>query len=226
MNLLWLAALARDVGPTVGFRPGDPLPVLGDTARLDRGLQAAAGELAASATRSDARLTPSATRLALARAGYPGDARFYLARAQGETPPAVLLEALPRGAPIDVGWAFRDGDGIRTWVLGWAPHRVSMDPVVRDVELGRGFYLRIDGARDPRLLVADPVGHVRELDAASGTARWVSGFESPGEHRVEVIDGDRVELLFSVFVGADLPAATPLPGEAPRPDSVGSLPAL
>jgi uncharacterized protein YkwD len=209
----------------VRFRPAETLPVLGPDARVDRGLRAAAEELAAGATREDARLEPVAVRVALARAGYPGDARFVRVIGPKELPDA-LLAPIPRGAPVDVGWAWRDlPDGRRWWVLGWAPRAVTMDPVPRDLPLDGAFALRAEGVVDGRLLVASPDGDVSESALGNRQARWVARFHEPGEHRVEVIDGDRVALLFSVFVEAAPPAPPTLPGPAtPLPvasESVG-----
>jgi hypothetical protein len=216
----------RTPAPQVAFRPGDMLPTLGPDARVDRGLRAAAEELAAAATSAEARLTPTATRLALARAGYPGDAHFVAVRDAGATPPAALLEALPRGEPVDVGWASRDlPNGGRFWVVGWATRGVSLDPIPRDLVPGQGVALRVDGAARPRLLVGRPNGTVDELDLTSGVARWAR-FDAVGEHRVEVVDADRVALLFSVFVGGAPPVQEPLPGAAPPPDPVADVPLL
>lgn len=224
MFVALLAACALHPAPraeaapvTVALRPGDPLPALGPEARVDRGLQAAAQELASEATQPSARLAPGAVRVALGRAGYPGDAHFLQALG-GESPPADLLAAIPRGEPVDVGWAWRDVGGARWWVLGWAPRRVTMDPIPRDQRLDGGFALRVDGARAPRLLVGQPEGGVDELSLTSGLARWVSGFHVPGEYRIEVVDGDAVALLFSVYVDATPPVPSPLPGPAPIAD--------
>jgi hypothetical protein len=208
---------AGDVGPParVMFRPGDPLPALGAEARVDRGLRAAAEELAAAATRPDARLTPTATRLALARAGYPGDARFVRVVAPGDALPDALLAGLPRGEAVDVGWAWRDQpDGTRFWVLGWARRVVEMDPLARDLPLDGAQSLRVDGVRDPRLLLGRPDGTVDELSIRDGAARWIDRFPFPGEYRVEVVDGDRVALLFSLFVDGPPPPVPSLPGLA------------
>lgn len=203
----------------VRYRPADPLPVLGPDARIDAGLRAAAEELAASATRPDARLTPTATRLALGRAGYPGDARFVRAIA-GAEPPAALLDSLPRGEPIDVGWAWRElPDGSRWWVVGWAPRRAKVDPIRRDLPLDGAFPLRVDGVVEPRLFVGEPEGGVREVSLTPGVSRWLDVFHVPGEYRLEVLAGDRVELLFSVYVDSPVPAAAPLPGPALVPDA-------
>ncbi|MFZ5482441.1 MAG: hypothetical protein ACOZNI_37105 [Myxococcota bacterium] len=202
----------------VAYRPGDPLANLGPDARVDRGLRAAAEELAASATRPDARLTPSATRLALARAGYPGDARFVRVVSPGTALPAALLDGLPRGGPLDLGWAWRDQpDGTRLWVLGWARRPLAMDPIRRDLPLDGATSLRVDGAAEPRLLLGRPDGTVDELSIRDGQARWIDRFPFPGEYRVEVLDGDRVALLFSLFVDGPPPPPSPLPGPAERP---------
>ncbi len=222
------AAPARKAAPVakVSLRPGDPLPALGPEARVDRGLRAAAEELAAGATTPDARLTPTATRLALARAGYPGDAHFLAARDAGDAPPAALLAALPRGEPVDVGWAMRDdGAGGRLWVVGWAARRITLDPVPRDLAPGDGVGLRVDGAAHPRLLLGRPDGSVDELAVTDGVARWAR-FDAVGEHRVEVVDGDRVELLFSLFVGGPPPPPAPLPGPVAASDLGADVPLL
>jgi hypothetical protein len=219
--------------PRVRQLAGEALPTLGPDARVDRGLRAAAQELASLVTRPDARLTPSAVRLALGRAGYPGDARFV--RVVGGTDvPRELLDAMPRGVPLDAGWAWRDlPDGRRWWVLGWAPRPATLDPVPRDLPLDGAFALRVDGVADPRVLVSTPAGRVEERDLQAGVARWLDVFREPGEHRVEVVDGARVALLFSVWVDGSPPPPTPLPGpavpEAPadaEPWLLGELQAL
>lgn len=228
MLLLWIACAGTPNAPAstraepamVALRPAEALPTLGPDARVDRGLRAAAEELAAMATTPGARLTPSATRIALARAGYPGDARFLRAIGAAQ-PPADLLAALPHGAAIDVGWAWRDlPDGTRWWVVGWAPRRVGMDPMPRDVTLDGGVPLRVDGAADPRLLLTSPGGAVREVSFAAATSRWLDRFSEPGEYRVEVIDADQVDLLFSLFVETPVPPPVALPGPvtAERPE--------
>jgi hypothetical protein len=192
---------------------------------VDRGLTAAAEELVAGATRPDARLTPAAVRIALARAGYPGDARFLTASGGAQPPPELMAE-VPSGTPVDIGWAWRDRPGgERWWILGWAPRLVSMDPVSRDIALDQGFSFRVDGARDPRLFVGQPDGAVTEVSLADGIARWLDVFHVPGEYRLEVVDGDRVALLFSVFADIPVPAPVTLPGPAPAVD-VGSATAL
>ncbi len=222
-SLLPLLACAK-VGPSVPpprtpaaqvrFRPADALPTLGADARIDRGLRAAAEELAAGALTPEARLAPGPVRIALARAGYPGDARFVRVVGDRELPEA-LLAGLPRNIPLDLGWAWRDlPDGRRWWVLGWAPRPVQMDPVPRNLPLDGAFALRVAGLKQGRLLVASPHGTVSELGITDARARWVARFTEPGEHRVEVVDGDRVALLFSVFVEQEAPAPRSLPGPA------------
>jgi hypothetical protein len=101
-----------------------------------------------------------------------------------------------------------------------------MDPVPRDIAVGEGVSVRVDGAEEPRLLVGHPSGAVAELGMKDGVGRWIDRFDTPGEHRVEVIDGDRVELLFSIFVGAPPPAPEPLPGPVAPADPVADLPLL
>lgn len=197
------------------WRPGPPLPTLGPEARQDRGLTAAAEALAAAATSPDARLTVTAVRGALAAGRYPGAARFVRVLGGKELPPS-LLDGVPRGEPVDVGWAWRDfADGRRWWVLGWSPRRVEPDPVPARVEPGGGVGVRVDGPKASRLFVVAPSGSWRALSLKSGETRWVSDLQEPGEHRFEVVDGDRVELLFGVFVGQEPPTVAPLPTVTP-----------
>jgi len=194
-------------------RSGDALPALGASAQVDRGLRDAAERLAAAATSAEARLTEGAVRTALDLAGYPGAARFVKVIAGTELP-AGLLDNVPRGEPIDVGWAWRDfGDGRRWWVLGWAPRRVTLDPVPRDLVPGGGVGVRVTGAPSARMFVASPRGVVTEYDLAQGTTRWVGGLDEPGDWRFEVVDHDRVELAWTHYVGASPPALTALPVE-------------
>lgn len=207
---------------TIRFRPGELLPNLGPEARIDVGLRAACEDLAAAATTIDARLTPGAVRLAAERAGYPGVARFI--RFVGDSSlPTELLAVIPLDEPVDVGWSWRDfPDGRRWWVLGWAPRRMLLDPVPATVAVGGGVGIRVEGGISPRLFVQGPSGPVRELDVNAGSTRWVGGMDESGLWRLEVVDGDRVELIFSVFVGGTFPKIVSLPAPVPADDPVAS----
>ena len=183
----------------------------------DAGLRAAAEELIAGATRVGARLTPGAMRVALGRSGYPRDARFLRAHSPDATIPQALLEAIPDQVGVDIGWASRpDAAGGATWIVGWAPRIGTLDPIPRDIALDQGLPLRTDGLVDPRLFIGSPDGRAQELAMTDGTARWLDVFHVPGEYRVEVVEGDRVAYLFSLFVDAAPLAASPLPGPAER----------
>lgn len=223
MTLLLALACARinaggpsdSAPPLVAQRPGDALPALGPDARIDLGLRAAAEDLASVATTAEARLTPAAVRLALARSGYPGDAQFVRFVGGVSLPPEVLAE-IPHGEAVDVGWAFRDfADGRRWWALGWARRKGTMDPMARDLPQGRGVGVRVDGLQEPLLFVGTPDGNVSELTMTSGTTRWLGSLDATGEYRVEVVERDRVVYLFSLFVGASAPSLTPLPTPVP-----------
>lgn len=198
--------------PMVTLRAED-LAGLPPHLHADAGLRAAAEELVAGATRPDARLTPEAMRVALARAGYPRDAHVLRAHTARPGVPQELLDAVPHGADLDIGWASRpDGVGGATWILAWAPRIGTIDPIPRDLPLDRGLPLRVDGLTAPRLLIGAPDGSARELSVLDGTARWIDGLHIPGEYRIEVLERDQVAFLFSLFVDAPVPDAAPLPG--------------
>lgn len=210
---------AEATGPAmVEYRPGDPLPTLGPQARIDRGLRAAAEELAAGATSPDARPSPKAVRGALARAGYPGEAQFVRVRG-GADLPKEILDILPRDRPVDVGWAWRDfADGTRWWVVGWATRYVELDPLPRDPVPGRAFPMRVDGPAGLRLLIGRPDGKVQELSFDANETRWLKLEGGQGEYRVEVVGNDKVALLFSLFYGVQPEPAGTLPGPVPIQD--------
>ncbi len=217
MILLLLACVhapapLHERAPAVRLRP-EAVDGLPSNLHVDAGLRAAAEELVGDSTRQDARLAPTSVRVALGRAGYPRDAHFLHARTGDSAIPRSLLDAIPASVQVDLGWASRlDADGGYAWVVGWAPQAGEMDPVPRDIALDQGFPLRVDGIADPRLFVGSPEGRAQELSLASGEARWVDVFHVPGEYRVEVVDGDRVAFLYSVFVDAPVPPPQPLPG--------------
>lgn len=219
--ILWMLACAH-VGPVEPERPAEvrlrpeEMPGLAANLHLDAGLRAAAEELVSDSTREDARLVPSAVRLALGRAGYPRDAHFLHARSADTAIPRSLLDAIPASVPVELGWASRPArDGGYIWVVGWAPTAGTIDPLPRDVTLDRGLPLRVDGIADARLFVGSPDGRAQELSITSGQTRWVDVFHVPGEYRLEVVDGDRVAFLFSVYADASVGPALPLPGAAP-----------
>ncbi len=93
-----------------------------------------------------------------------------------------------------------------------------MDALPRDVALDAGVSLRVDRAVEPRVIVGQPDGGVVEMSIVPGESRWIDVFHVPGEYRIEVVDQDRVELLFSVYADRAPPPPSPLPGAARVPD--------
>ncbi len=200
---------------TVAYRPIQPSGEDGQwlvkglpNAQWDSALAAAASELV-STLRSPLRMmSPQAMAIATSRAGFPGAARFGKTVTNGAYP-SNLVDPILRasgGRPVDVGLAKRAfADGQVLWVIGWAPHIADIDPMPRTVPLDSGLTIRIDRVDkgDARLFVAPPDSEVRELSMTSGVARWVDGFDVPGEYRFEVVAEDKgmgeVALLFSVF---------------------------
>lgn len=207
-------------------RPGDALPAIGPEARVDRGLRAAAEALASAATTPDARLNPGAVRGALELGGYPGPARFVRVIGTKELPDS-LIASIPGDVAVDVGWAWRDfADGRRWWVLGWSPRRLKLDPVPTVIAPGRGVGVRVEGAKAPRLFVVSPSGSWKTYTIARGDTRWIGGLREVGDWRFEVVDGDRVELLFGVHVGEPVPPLPPLASAKPLENPITAVDGL
>ncbi len=224
--------------PSVSYRPIDPPhadavwmvdAVTG--AQWDEALASAASELIATLRTPERMMSPRAMATATARSGFPGAARFAKTLTSGEPPGAMVNTILTasQGMPVDVGLAKRQfADGQILWVVAWAPHLADMDPVPRTVPLDASVTLRIDriDKGDARLFVAPPDGPVRELSMSSGIARWVDGFDVPGEYRFEVLADDNgqgsLALLFSVFADQQpkaMPSAPLPPERSPDPRS-------
>jgi hypothetical protein len=189
-------------------------------AQWDDALAAAASELVATLRSPERMMSPRAMATATARSGFPGAARFAKTLTAGGHPGNMVNTILTasQGMPVDVGLAKRQfADGQVMWVVAWAPHLADMDPIPRTVPLDSSVTLRIDriDKGDARLFVAPPDGPVRELSMSSGVARWVDGFDVPGEYRFEVLADDdgqgSLALLFSVFADQQPQAMPPAP---------------
>ena len=217
--------------PTIGYRPTDPPTADAEWmveavagAQWDEALAGAASELIATLRDPQRMMSPRGMATATARSGFPGAARFAKTVTDGAYPGKMVNAILTtsQGMPVDVGLAKRRfADGEVLWVVAWAPHLADMDPIPRTVPLDASVTLRMDqiGKGDARLFVSPPDGPVRELSISSGIARWVDGFDVPGEYRFEVIadeDGQgSLSLLFSVFADQQ-PRAMPLAPMPPR----------
>jgi hypothetical protein len=221
---------------TVAYRPIEPpgedaawLVAAVPQSTWDQALAGAAVELIGTLRSPDRMMSPRAMATATARTGFPGTARFAKTITTGR-PPADLVDNIlgtSGGRPVDVGLAKRAfGNGTVLWIVAWAPHIVDMDPVPRSVNLDSSVMLRIDRLTDgdARLFVAPPDAPVRELSLTSGIARWVGGFDVPGEYRFEVVSEDdgmgELALLFSVFADQQpraMPRAPEVPTESADP---------
>ncbi|HND32473.1 MAG TPA: hypothetical protein PLA94_20905, partial [Myxococcota bacterium] len=205
--------LAEPSHPTVAFEPGSAL-------NPELRLQAAVEELVAAATRPEARLTPRAVRLALARAGVAANSSLFLDR-DG----APLWSRVPADV-TGVATAERDFEGgNRLRVVAWTQSRRSLAELPLLLEPDHRLWMRVGGQGSLRLLVAGPwqeegdfldPGPVTERRIEAGNQELVSDFAAPGEYRLELVDGERVELLWSVFVGMPVPPPVPLPGPVVR----------
>ena len=219
----------------VAFMPVDPpsdeakwvVGAVGD-AQWDRSPMGAVQDLVGAA-RPTGILGPRSTSVALSRSGYPGQARFSRLVNDGTHPASLVAPAVQAAAQgkVDVALASRKyADGRVLWIFGWAPHKADLDPVRRDIPLDGGISLRVDlvDRGDARLFVDRPYATVEELALTSGVSRWVDGFHSPGEYRLEVVvsrDGvSEGVLLFSLFVETEVSEMGRLPGppvSAPDP---------
>ncbi len=214
--------------PQVRYRYGEPSDAAGrwlvdrlPDSRWDPALLAAARELSGAARDPSARLTPEATQLATARAGFPGDARFARLYNGGAFPDELLADArAAQGAApeLDVALASRRfADGTVLWVLGVAPHWGDLVPFERDLGLDDPVAIEVDvpGSRELQLFVAPPAGPVEVLTMSSEVARWVDLFHVPGPYLIEVVDigEDRSRVVFDmvVYVEQDPPPMEPLP---------------
>lgn len=221
---------------TVGYQPLEPTSEHGvwltrvlPNSQWDSALASAATELISTLRTPVRMMSPQAMSVATSRAGFPGAARFGKTVTNGSFPSNLVDPILraAQGRPVDVGLAKREfADGQVLWVMGWAPHIADIDPMPRTVPLDSGLTIRIDRINkgDARLFVAPPDAPVRELSMTSGVARWVDGFDVPGEYRFEVVAADKglgeVALLFSVFADMQpyrMPNAPLPPDAAPDP---------
>jgi hypothetical protein len=205
--------LAETSIPTVAFEAGSSL-------NPDFRLQAAVEELVAAATRPEARLTPRAVRLALARAGVAANTSLFLDR-DG----APLWSRVPRHV-TGIATAERSFEaGNRLRVVAWTQSHRSLAELPLLLAPENRIWMQVGGQGALRLLVAGPwqeegdfldPGPVTERRIESGIQEMLPAFTTPGEYRLELVDGERVELLWSVFVGMAVPPPVPLPGPVVR----------
>ena len=191
----------------------------------DEGLAAAASELLSLSLDPAVALDPHAQSLALARAGFPAQARFTRFWNGGAFPTEVEAMmtadiALAADGGIDVALARRKwADGTTLWVIGWARRVASIDPIPRALAIDAPLALRVDHPKGGplRLVLAPPMGAVEELEMTSGVSRWVDRFHEPGPYRLEVLRTDgavaEVIFLFTLWVDA-LPEEPALLGES------------
>jgi hypothetical protein len=232
-----LAACHRPLGvrydvpvrePEVRYRPGEPsddaertLVASVPRGRWDEGLAAAASELLSLSTDPAVALDPHAQALALARAGFPAQARFTRFWNGGAYPSEVdamlaadIALAAENDESIDVALARRTwADGTALWVIGWARHVASIDPIPRALAIDAPLALRVDHPKGGplRLVLAPPMGAVEELDMTSGVSRWVDRFHVPGAYRLEVLrtEGAVAEVVFLFTLWVDTPPEEP-----------------
>jgi hypothetical protein len=187
----------------VSFKPGESVA-----------LKLATELLLASAGKPEVRLTPAATRLALAKAGVSANTSLLLALRPATAPPP--FELIPSATTAEA-MSYRDfASGVRLYVLAWTTSTTTLSPLPMEISSHQPVPFTV--SRSGRLLVATPNSVVEETSLQAGRTRILSGWDTPGEYRVEFVVGDQVELLFSVFVGMEAPEVPWLLGPVPLPE--------
>lgn len=190
---------------TVGWQAGDT--------RAQRALEL----LLSASNQPYKRLTPTAVREAQDAVGLSARTDWWLFR------PDI---AVPTFFPGSI-YALREfSAGLQLGIAGQVQAHRSLAPLPAQPEPGESVWLRVSGNGKLRLVIGGPLDthrlpqQLREEVLWGGTGKQLEDF-SVGEYRVEIIDGENVEHLFSLFVGLDLPVVSPLPGPlAARPTSV------
>lgn len=203
--------------PQVRYRPdpakGSPILDLLPAATWDKGLEKAADELLLQLRKPQARIPHQAIRIALARAGFPAQARFAKVLNDGAFPKELVRELLQDVGTGKVDLALRScsyADGSTLWLLTWAPHLIEIDPMPQKVPLDGSFSIRMEAKKDQEamLFIAPPDGMVEKSPLLSSASRGVPRMHLPGEYRYEVIvqspQGPQVAALFSVFADTDI----------------------
>lgn len=220
--------------PEVRFRPASSNAPEGsewllaglENAQWDLGLEESTRLLVQASPDRLARISPSAANKALAKAGYPGHARFFL-ELTGGAPPEQLRQELQaaagqRSQPADLALAKRTfGDGTVLWIGAIAHRPVLLDPIPQQISLDARVPIGVEVlnphsadplARLPKpvLFITPPFGSVRAIPLHTERTRWVEGFTEPGRYQMEVVArGDRatqVVLKWSLFVDSEPPS--------------------
>lgn len=222
MLFLLLSCFSPKISPKpiihqVRYRPSpdqqSPILELLPNATWDKGLEKAADELLLQLRSPQARIPHQAIRIALARVGFPAQARFAKVLNDGSFPKELVRELLQDVGKGKVDLALRScsyGDGTTLWLLAWAPHLIEIDPMPQKVPLDGSFSIRMEARKDQEamLFIAPPDGMVEKSPLLSSASRGVPRMHIPGEYRYEVIvqspKGPQVAALFSVFADSDI----------------------
>ena len=220
----------------VRYRPVSPPNALAEqivgrlpNAQWDSGLYLATQSLMSAMPKRSSRITPEITRLATARAGFPGQARFAKILNGGAFPEELVEEIMSATGiePIDVAMVRRDyGDGISLWLAAWAPHIVDVDPLPVQIPLDDRLLLRADvpDTHEAVLFISPPMGAVTQSVLDSEAYRIIDQLHIPGEWVFEIVttqheQAPQVAALFSVFVDVPLPEMGLLPDPLTKPES-------
>lgn len=200
----------------VRFRPAvdsqEPILQYLPNATWDHGLCSALEQLLLELRTPQTSLDHQAIRIALSRAGFPGQARFAKVLNSGEFPQELINQVLHDVGSERVDVALRSrsyGNGSTLWLVGWSPHLIELDPMPRDVALDGSFSIRMEAKKEQKavLFIAPPDGEVESGPLLSEASRSVPSMHIPGEYRYEVIvqspQGAQVAALFSVFADAE-----------------------
>ena len=223
----------KSKAPQVRYRPEpayqSPILKILPNATWDKGLESAGDQILLQLRAPQARIPHQAIRIALARVGFPAQARFAKVVNNGAFPKELVRELMLDVGNHRVDLALRSasyGDGTTLWLLGWAPHLIEIDPMPQKVRLDGSFSIRMEAKKNQEaiLFIAPPDGMVDQSPLLSSASRSVPSMHIPGEYRYEVIvqsaQGPQVAALFSVFADVEpdsIPSISAAPVPSPNP---------